>query len=78
VLGWPLSGDHVWPVYAAAKGEIFCLDPATGSVRWQDPLKGLGRGLITIAPSGGQQAVVMREKKQREEAVAAAAASAAT
>ncbi|HYW42100.1 MAG TPA: PQQ-binding-like beta-propeller repeat protein [Bryobacteraceae bacterium] len=78
-----LGGDFVnvtlqdGDLYAAAKGELFCLDPATGNVRWQNPLKGLGRSLITIAAEGGQQSVVMREKKQRDEA-AGAAASAAT
>lgn len=62
-------------LYATAKGELFCLDPASGKIRWQNSLKGLGRGLITIATPGGQQSVVMREKQQRDEAAAAAAAS---
>jgi outer membrane protein assembly factor BamB len=59
-------------LYATAKGELFCLDPATGNLRWQNQLKGLGRGLVTIAASGGQQAVAMRQKQQRDEAAAAA------
>ena len=79
-----LGGDFVnvtlqdGDLYATAKGELFCLDPATGKIRWQNPLKKLGRGLITIATSGSRQAVVMREKKQRDQAAAAAGASAAT
>jgi len=79
-----LGGDFVnvtlqdGDLYAAAKGELFCLDPATGKVRWQNALKGLGRGLITIATSGSQQTVMMREKKQRDESATGAAASAAT
>jgi outer membrane protein assembly factor BamB len=79
-----LGGDFVnmflqdGDLYAATKGEFFCLDPATGTIRWQNPLKGLGRGLITIAASGSQQAVIMREKGQRDEAAAAAASSTAT
>ena len=74
------SGDFVnvalldGSVYAAAKGELFCLDAATGNVRWQNPLKGLGRGLVTMAISDGQQTVIMREKQQRDEQAAAAAA----
>jgi hypothetical protein len=26
-------------LYATAKGELFCLDPATGTIRWRNPLK---------------------------------------
>jgi outer membrane protein assembly factor BamB len=78
-----LGGDfvnvtlHDGDLYATTKGEIFCLDPAAGTVRWQNPLKGLGRGLVTIASSGSQQSVVMREKQQRDEAAAAAGSTAA-
>ncbi len=54
-------------LYATAKGELFCLDPATGRIRWQNPLKGLGRGLITMAANGSQQTVVMGEKRQNDE-----------
>ena len=60
-------------LYATARGELFCLDPATGRLRWQNPLKGLGRGLITIATGGSGQTVVIREKKRRDEDEAAAA-----
>jgi outer membrane protein assembly factor BamB len=45
-------------LYATAKGELFCLDPSTGNIRWQNPLKGLGWGFSTIAASSSQQAVV--------------------
>ena len=65
-------------LYTTAKGELFCLDSATGKIRWQNPLKGLGRGLVTIATSGSPQTVVMREKQDRDAAAAAAATSAAT
>jgi hypothetical protein len=47
-------------------------------LRWQNPLKGLGRGLITIATANGQQTLVMREKKQRDEAATAGVFGAAT
>jgi outer membrane protein assembly factor BamB len=73
-----LVGDFVNVVvqdgdlYATTKGELFCPDPATGVIRWQNPLKGLGRGLVTIAASGGQQTVVMNEKRRRDAAAAAA------
>ncbi len=62
-------------LYATAKGELFCLDPSTGDIRWQNPLKGLGWGFITIATSGSQQAIIMRDKKRRDDEAAAAAGS---
>jgi len=58
-------------LYAAAQGELYCLDPATGHIRWHNELKGLGRGLITIAPQS-QQTVLMQKKKEDEAAAAAA------
>jgi outer membrane protein assembly factor BamB len=61
-------------IYATTKGELFCLDPATGRLRWQNQLKGLGRGLVTIAGSNGQQTIVMRQKKKRDDEAAASAA----
>ena len=69
-----LDGD----LYATSNGELFCLHPATGDIRWQNPLKGLGRGYITIAASGSQQAIVMRDKKRRDDDAAAAATSSTT
>ena len=78
-----LSSDFVNVVldegelYAATKGELFCMDPTSGQVRWHNPLKGLGRGLVTIASPGGGSAVVVREKRRREEAAAASAATVA-
>ena len=63
-------------LFATARGELFALEPWTGEVRWHNPLKGLGRGLLTIA-SGTQQAVVMNEKSRRDAQSAAAAGAAA-
>jgi len=59
-----LDGD----LYATTDGELFCLDAATGKLRWQNPLKGLGLGLVTIAAPQSQQAVLMREKQRRDQA----------
>ena len=67
-------------VLASTYGEIFCLDPLTGSGRWHNPLKGLGRGLATIATEsnpGNGTAPVLVEKRRRDEEAAAAAAAAA-
>lgn len=63
-------------VYAATKGELFCLDRTTGAIRWRNALAGLGRGLVTIASSGGETAA-MEEKRRRDEAAAAASAGVA-
>ena len=41
-----LDGD----LYASTAGELFCLHPATGGIRWQNPLKAASDGgLMTIA-----------------------------
>jgi outer membrane protein assembly factor BamB len=58
-------------VYAATKGELFCLDRTTGTIRWRNALTGLGRGLVTIASSGGGSAA-MEEKRRRDQAAIAA------
>jgi outer membrane protein assembly factor BamB len=63
--------DHQ-AVYATARGEIFCLDPAIGSIRWHNPLKGMGWGMITIA---GDSIAPMAYQRMVEGQRAAAAAS---
>lgn len=65
-------------VFASTCGEIFCLDPLTGNLRWHNPLKGFGTGLATIATETGGTAPVVSEQHRRdeEEASSAAAASA--
>jgi outer membrane protein assembly factor BamB len=40
------SGDVV---FAGAGGELFCLDAASGQVRYRNRLKGLGNGLVSFA-----------------------------
>src|SRR5690242_15731667 len=69
---------HDADLYAATAGELFCLDSTTGQIRWHNQLKGLGRGLISIAESGSQQSFIAREKQRRDEEAAAAAGTAAT
>jgi outer membrane protein assembly factor BamB len=63
-------------VLAITKGEIFCLDPSTGSVRWHNPLRGYGRGLATVAGAADSGATAAAEKRRRDQAAAAAAAAA--
>jgi outer membrane protein assembly factor BamB len=64
-------------LYATARGEIYALDQSTGHIRWSNPLKGLGWGMVTIAVTGGSgsQAPAVMTKRRREQAAAAAAAS---
>ncbi len=69
-----LDGNNL---FATTRGEIFCLDPKGGGIRWHNPLKGYGLGLITIAGEGiPQNAVLGAEKIRRDQQQAAAAASA--
>ncbi|HLK62405.1 MAG TPA: PQQ-binding-like beta-propeller repeat protein [Bryobacteraceae bacterium] len=76
-----LRGDFVNVVlqdgalYAASGGEMFCLDPSSGHIRWNNRLKGLGLGLITIATVDDQQSIVLHQKRQQDEAAAATSAA---
>lgn len=64
---------------AATHGEIFCLDPLTGSGLWHNGLKGFGTGLATIATedTGAGSNTSLLAEKQRQDEQAAAAATAA-
>jgi outer membrane protein assembly factor BamB len=63
-------------IYAATSGELYCLDPVTGDLRWHNPLKGLGMGVVAIAMN--QQSVALLAHKQQEDDAAAAGSTAAT
>lgn len=39
-------------LYAGANGELFCIDPAAGSIRWHNRLKGLGMSVVAFGGSG--------------------------
>ena len=39
------------PIYAGANGELFCVDPTTGTVRWKNRLKGLGMSIVAFDDS---------------------------
>jgi outer membrane protein assembly factor BamB len=57
---------------------LFCLDPATGKVRWHNKLFGLGLGLITFARSADGNLIAMEEKRRREAAAATSTVVATT
>ena len=62
---------------ATSAGEVYRLDPATGEVVWHNTLKGLGRGLVSLAssrvPSGGDATLAMERKRQEVAADASVA-----
>jgi len=62
-------------LFATTRGEIFCLDPQGGGIRWHNPLKGYGLGLVTIAADGvaPNTAVIAAEKRRRDQEQASAA-----
>jgi hypothetical protein len=78
------SADYVtvlWDgeaLFAANGGEVWRLEPASGQVTWHNELKGLGRGLVSLAssrrPSGTADADIAAEKRRREAVAAAASA----
>lgn len=66
-------------LFASAYGEVFCLDPLTGQVRWHNKLEGFGTGLVTIALEsnyGSGNLSVLAAKRRRDEAAAAVATNA--
>jgi len=73
-----LDGENL---YAATHGEMFCLDPWSGVIRWHDPLKGRGWGLVSIAVEGvvaNGAPVLAAEKHRRDQQAAADGAGAAS
>jgi hypothetical protein len=64
-------------LFAANSGEIWRLDPTTGATIWHNQLKGLGRGLVSLASSmavsGTGSTDTVAEKRRRDAAAAASA-----
>ena len=58
-------------LFATTVGEIFCLDPTTGRLLWNNPLRGMGYGLICIA-SASSQAPLAEEMHRQEQSSSAA------
>jgi len=77
------SSDYVtvlWDgeaLFAANAGEMWRLDPEHGNVLWHNELKGMGRGIVSLASSRLAQtsadSTVLAEKRRRESAAASAA-----
>ena len=65
-------------LFATARGEVFCLDPASGRIRWKNPLRGMGWGLVTVrTPGTSSQAAVAQYQFEQAQAAAQARSSAA-
>ncbi len=62
---------------AANSGEVWRLDPAQGHVLWHNDLKGLRRGLVSLAssrrPSSSTETDLAAAKRRRDAAAAASA-----
>lgn len=60
---------------AASGGEVWRLDPERGTVVWHSELKGMGRGLVSLAtsrrPSTTADTGLAAQKRQRDAAAAA-------
>ena len=66
-------------LFAATSGEAWRLNPKNGEVLWHNSMKGLGRGVVSLASSAavGSSGTEPGEEKRRRDAQAAAAAAAA-
>jgi len=63
-------------VFASTKGEVFCLRPEDGGIRWHNKLEGLGWGLVTIAGAGQNAAMALKSRRDQAAANEAAATAA--
>jgi outer membrane protein assembly factor BamB len=70
-----LDGDRI---LAASKGEVYCIDPVSCEVVWQNNLPGMGTGIVSIATANAPSNPVLGpalEKRRRDEQTAAATAA---
>ncbi len=61
-------------VFGGAAGHLYCLDPATGAIRWHNGLDGLGTSLVSFGDHMSAAAAITA----RQAAAAGAAASSAS
>lgn len=65
-----VDGDRL---IASANGYIYCLDPIFGQEVWNNPLKGFGVGITSLASVRGQTGSGAAAKRARQARGAAAA-----
>ncbi len=64
-----LDGDRL---IASTNGYIYCLDPLTGRVLWNNPLRGYGVGIAHLVSVRGQSAQTMNQQAAAAQAAAQA------
>ena len=64
-------------VFATTQGEVSCLDAVTGQIRWQNPLRGYGMGIASIATRNANSPPDLAAQIIAQQQAAAAAAGAA-
>ena len=62
-----MSGDDL---LAATRGELYCLDPATGQLKWQNSLPGMGFGIVAISGDNDNASAIAQEMQQRQQQAA--------
>ena len=62
-------------ILATTRGEIFSLDRMTGRILWNNQLKGLGLGFVTIAGAAQAPAIAAVHASHQSDGGAAAAAA---
>ena len=64
-------------LFAANAGEVWRLDPQRGDILWHNELKGMGRGIVSLASTRlaqtSAESTVVAEKRRRDAAAASAA-----
>ena len=59
---------------AATRGEVFCLGPRNGSIKWKNGLPGMGWGVVTIAGSNSNTEAVAEHLRRQQQAAQGAGA----
>ena len=68
-----VDGDRV---LAAVDGYVYCLDAATGEALWENPLRGFGTGVTSLATRRGHSDIASQAAAAAAAAAAASAAAA--
>jgi hypothetical protein len=69
--GFVTTGSQGGRLVAATGGYLFCLDPVTGAILWENALKGLGLGFVSIGGASTLEAAAVQAERQRHAAAAA-------
>ena len=73
-----LDGDRL---IVSTNGYLYCLDPLTGAIRWENPLTGYRTGVTTLAsvrggsPADAASAEMAADEQQRQQAAASSSSA---